>query len=185
VTPVHFRWALIAGITAVVGIAACSSGSAPRPGSTASPTTTAAAPPQSPTTVADTATTAPGTVQNLPVTAAVRQSLVAAGAASHQLTPADYAGLRAGETYYGYDPSTSTYWAAAALDPSPSSTPAQVASQDDGSYLLFEMPAGGSWTVYDDGLAGVSGTKCPVTVPPALVTAWGWAPGTCAPANRS
>jgi len=119
------------------------------------------------------------------VTGAVRQSLLAAGAASHHLTPSDYTGLRAGETFYGYDPSTSTYWAAAALDPSPTSVQAQVSSQDDGSYLLFEMATGGSWTVYDDGLAGVGGTRCPVTVPPALVALWGWPAGACTPPNRS
>jgi hypothetical protein len=129
------------------------------------------------------ATTLKGS-QNLPVSDAVRQSLLDAGAAHQNLPPTDYTGLRPGETYYAYDADTATYWAGAALDPSPSSLKAQVASQDDGSYLLLQMPPGGSWIVYNDGLGGIGGTPCPVTIPPAILRVWGWSPGACQPPNR-
>jgi hypothetical protein len=178
------RWAL-AGIV-VCGLAACSSGSSTSGTSTSgsssggSSTSVIPAPAVSPAS----STTAAGGVQNLPVTTAVRQSLLDAGAAHQSLPTSDYTGLRAGATYYAYDAGTSTYWAGAALDPSPSSEQAQVSSQDDGSYLLFRMPSGGAWTVYDDGLGGVGGTPCPVTIPPGVIAAWGWSVGTCAPPNR-
>jgi len=121
-------------------------------------------------------------VQNLHVTDALRAELLRTGAASHNLPASDYTGLAAGRTYYAYDPVTSTYWAGAALVPSTSSTPAQVSVQDDGAYLLFTRPAGGSWAVYSVGMTLIPGAKCPVTVPAAVLTVWGWAPGTCRPA---
>jgi hypothetical protein len=120
------------------------------------------------------------------VTAAVRSQLVAAGAALNNLPASDYTGLRPGETYYAYDAATRTYWAGAALSPSPSSTPAQVAAQDDGAYLLFEQPQGGSWKASDVGLAGTpEGTACPVAVPAGILSLWGWNPGSCRPSTIS
>ena len=92
-------------------------------------------------------------------------------------------GVVPGRTYYAYDPATSTYWAGAALVPSSSSMPAQVSSQDDGSYLLFTRPANGAWTVYSVGMTGIAGAKCPVPVPASVLAVWGWAPGTCRPAS--
>jgi len=126
--------------------------------------------------------TASTAVQNLAVTNALRAELLKAGAAIHSLPVTDYTGLAPGRTYYAYDPTTSTYWAGAALVPSTSSTPAQVSVQDDGSYLLFRRQAGGSWSVYSVGMTLIPGGKCPVTVPAAVLSAWGWAPGTCRPA---
>ncbi len=120
------------------------------------------------------------------MTDALRSQLVAAGAAQHHLSPSDYTGLRRGETYYAYDAATRTYWAGASLDPSPSSTPAEVAAQDDGAYLLFDRPQGGAWTVYDVGLAGTpEGSACPITVPSAVLELWGWPSGSCRPATIS
>src|ERR1700726_3107769 len=43
---------------------------------------------------------ASGGVKTLPVTAAVRQSLLDAGAAHHNLASSDYTGLVPGKTYY-------------------------------------------------------------------------------------
>jgi hypothetical protein len=65
--------------------------------------------------------------------------------------------------------------------PSSSSTPAQVSVQDDGSYLIFTEPSGGSWSGQNVGLAGIGGTPCPVSVPAAILTLWGWPSGTCRP----
>ncbi len=122
---------------------------------------------------------------NLVVTDQVREQLVAAGAQLNDLPGSDYTGLRPGETYYGYDPATKTYWAGAGLLPSPSSTPAQVSTQDDGAYLLFERPPGGSWIAHDVGLAGVEGATCPVQVPAQILRLWGWSSGSCRPPTIS
>lgn len=120
--------------------------------------------------------------QNLRVTTGVRAQLLAAGAASHGLTSADYVGLTPGETYYAVD-AAGVYWAGAALDPSPSSMPAQVSSQDDGAYLLFERPVGGAWKVFAVGLAGRAGSLCPIVVPPPVLALWGWPAISCRPGN--
>jgi hypothetical protein len=115
------------------------------------------------------------------VTDAIRAQLLAAGASYHGLATSDYTGLIAGETYYAFDTATQTYWAAAGLDPSPSSVQAQVSSQDDGAYLLFQRPDSGSWTAVNVGLAGIAGTQCPEVPPPAVLALWGWNPGSCRP----
>lgn len=161
------------GVVLVVGglgLAACSAGT----GSGAGPTST--------TTVATTHGSA-ASVQNLLVTTQVRSDLVAAGAAAHGLPGSDYVGLQPGTTYYAFDHATSTYWAGAALQPDPSSVAAQVSAQDDGAYLLFTRPAGGNWTVYDVGLAGVGTTPCPVAVPAPVLAVWDWPAASCRPVN--
>jgi hypothetical protein len=112
--------------------------------------------------------------QDLTVTAAIKSALLAAGAASHQLPVSDYTGLTKGLTFYAYDPGDALYWAGAQLVPSSSSQPAQIGAQDDGSYDLFTMTAGGSWTAYDDGLGTIPGSSCSIVVPAAVRTAWGW-----------
>jgi hypothetical protein len=123
--------------------------------------------------------TAAPIAQNLIATAAVKASLVAAGAASHNLVSSDYTGLIAGSVFYASDPGTG-YWAGASLDPSASSYQAQVSSQDDGSYLLFHKASfNAAWTVYNVGLAGIAGTKCPLTPPAAVLTLWNWKPNSC------
>ena len=115
------------------------------------------------------------TAKNLVVTPAVRASLLATGAASHRLPVKDYVGLTKGETYYAYDGANKTYYAGAGLDPSPSSMAAQVGAQDDGAYYLFTRAAGASkWKIYDDGLGGADGAKCPITLPSAVRAVWGW-----------
>jgi hypothetical protein len=119
--------------------------------------------------------------KDLVITAAVRAQLVETDAVAHGLTAADFVGLVAGETYYALDPKTGTYWAGAAMDPSPSSMAAEVSVQDDGGYVLFKRPAGKAWVGYDVGLAGIEGATCPVTPPAAVLAVWGWKPGTCHP----
>jgi hypothetical protein len=127
-----------------------------------------------PATTTTTTTTAPAAVQNLPVTTAIKTALLAAGAASHQLPVSDYTGLSNNLTFYAYDPTDSLYWAGAQLVPSTSSQQAQVGAQDDGSYDLFTMTAGGTWTANNDGLGTVPGSSCAVVVPPEVRTVWGW-----------
>jgi hypothetical protein len=87
-----------------------------------------------------------------------------------------------GETYYAVD-TDGVYWAGAALDPSPSSIAAQVSSQDDGGYLLFERPMGAGWKVFNVGVAGLAGSPCPIMVPPPVLALWGWPAVSCRPGN--
>lgn len=130
---------------------------------------TAAHPPSAPATGA------------LRVTAAVRASLLAAGAKDHSLPASDFTGLRGGETYYAYDRATARYYAAAGLVASPASLPAQVSTQDDGAYDLFVRRAGHAWRVYNDGLGGAQDSTCPITLPAPVLAAWHWRAGTCYP----
>jgi len=125
--------------------------------------------------------------QNLTITDAVRTQLIAALAAQIGVPASEYSGFQPGLTYYALDTTTGTYWAGAAPMPAPSTgtgppTQAQVASQDDGAYNVYEKPPGGQWKVYATGATGQD-TTCSVTVPPAVVAAWGWAPGSCRPAG--
>jgi hypothetical protein len=175
------------GISAVLAgafwVVACSSSASQPPAAntapattTASATATSAAPPAS-------ATASPPGAENLALTDPVRAQLVAAAARLNDLPASAYLGLVKGESYYGFDPATNTYWAGGALDPSPSSQQAQVSVQDDGGYYIFEKPAGGSWTASSEGMAGIEGATCSVHVPPALVALWHWPPGACHPAG--
>jgi hypothetical protein len=171
-----------------LGLAACSAG----PTST-SPTTSTAGNSSGSTQSATTqpaasqpvtTTTAVSQTSNVVVTDEIRAQLVATGAALNNLPPSDYTGLVAGETYYAYDASTKTYWAGAGLVPSPASTQAQVSAQDDGAYLLFERPAGGTWKAFAVGLAGTrEGGSCPVTVPSVILSLWSWPAQSCRPAT--
>jgi hypothetical protein len=174
------------GICAVLAVvvAACSSSAGQSPVASTSPATatapsataTSATPPAS-------ATASPAGAKNLALTSSVRAQLVAAAARLNGLPASAYVGLVKGESYYGFDPATSTYWAGGALDPSPSSERAQVSVQDDGGYYIFEEPAGGSWTASSEGLAGIEGATCSVHIPPALVALWHWPAGACHPAG--
>jgi len=187
--------AIGAALAAALCLAGCSS-SASSPGTaplattttsssamTSSAATTAPASAAAATSPSASASPSPTGAQNLVLTDSIRAQLVAAGAKSHDLPASDYVGLVKGESYYGFDPATNTYWAGGALDPSMSSQAAQVSVQDDGGYYIFEEPSGGSWTAYAEGLGGIDGGKCSVTVPPALVALWHWAPGACHPAG--
>ena len=177
--------AISAVLAGAVWLAACSSpASQPLAANTAQATTT---PPATATSAAPperaAASPSPAGAENLALTDPVRAQLVAAAARLNGLPASAYLGLVKGESYYGFDPATNTYWAGGALDPSPSSQQAQVSVQDDGGYYIFEEPAGGSWTASAEGLAGIGGTTCSVHIPPALVALWHWSPGACHPAG--
>ncbi len=118
---------------------------------------------------------APGVAQDLIVTPTVRASLLDAGASYHQLPVKDYLGLDKAMTYYALDVTTKTYYAAAGLDPSPKSLPAQVGAQDDGGYNLFVRAQGEKkWKIYNDGLGASEDAKCPITIPSAILKVWAW-----------
>ncbi|MGA7833720.1 MAG: hypothetical protein WCA31_00760 [Acidimicrobiales bacterium] len=157
-------------VASALVLAACGASTANSP-----PTTTS-------TTLAATTTSSAALATNLVLTAQVRHSLLAAGASMHGLSISDYLGLAAGTTYYAFDRESNTYYAAARLEASPNSLNAQVGSQDDGSYNLFVRVASKvAWTVYNDGLGGVQGTKCPIVIPAAVLAVWNWKAKSCFP----
>ncbi|HET8559150.1 MAG TPA: hypothetical protein VFL69_01400 [Marmoricola sp.] len=116
--------------------------------------------------------------ENLVPTGQLAQQLVTAAAATLHVPATGFAGLERATTYYAYDFTTRTYWAAASLVPRPSSTPAQMSVQDQGSYLLFSRHKGHSWQVFEVGSAG---NGCPVTVPAAIAQRWHWPQHACRP----
>ncbi|MEP6641588.1 MAG: hypothetical protein ABJB93_06730 [Gaiellales bacterium] len=122
--------------------------------------------------------------QNLVVDNKIRAELVAAGAAVHKLTPKDYLGLVAGETYYASVPAQGTYWAGAGLRPSLKSMQAQIDNQDDSAYMVFERHGDGPWRVWETGIPGDSEFTCSVKVPAAVLKLWAWKPGTCHPPSN-
>jgi len=175
-------------VVAAVALAACSSSSSSSTTTSPPPTTASSTSSTSSTGVqsstSSTAAAASG-AENLPVTDAIRSQLVAARAAQVGVAPSTYTGLVPGSTYYALDTVTGTYWAAGQTAvPSTVANPgtdlykAQVASQDDGSYLVFSKQGGGSWTVTPVGSSGPYST-CGVAVPAAVVAAWGWPAGSC------
>jgi beta-N-acetylhexosaminidase len=157
-------------------------GTSPQPQVTVTITHTATAPAGT-TGASPTASATPGPVSNLFLTPAVRQQLIDARAAVDGFKPSEFTGLAKGNAYYALDNTTGIHWAAAATIPSSSSERAQVASQDDGGYFLFEQPSGGAWKAYSDGLGGTEGSTCPVTIPAGVLAVWHWTPGTCFPPN--
>jgi hypothetical protein len=168
--------AVLAGLLA---LAACSS-SASQPAAANTPSSAATSSAAAPAS----AKPSPTGAENLVLTDAIRAQLVAAAAKLNGLPASAYVGLVHGKSYYGFDPATNTYWAGAALDPSPSSERAQVSVQDDGGYYIFQEPAGGSWTASAEGMAGFEGAKCRVHIPPALVALWHWTAGACHPSGN-
>jgi len=88
------------------------------------------------------------------------------------------AGTDPGSVYYGFVPSTNTYWAIAGFVPTAAaSTQTQVAMQDEGCCGVFSQPAGGSWTY----VTGFLGVPCPGQIPAALQSLWHLtSPGDCA-----
>jgi hypothetical protein len=135
------------------------------------------------TTTSNTTTTTTGSAtRDLLLTPGVRQSLLAAGAASHRLPVSDYTGLAPGTAYYAVDHSNGTYYAGAGIDASPNSLQAQIGDQDDGGYLLFTKPVGSNtWTVYNDGLGAAQDSICPIKIPAAVLAVWNWKPKSCYP----
>jgi hypothetical protein len=171
-------------LVGVCSVAAAGCSSAGRGQATTTSVTTPSGTPST-TTATSTSTTAAASAPavNLAVTDAIRSQLVAAGAALDSIPVSEYSGLAPGLTFYALDRQSGTSWAGARLVPAPSSDPstptrAQVASQDDGSYYVFEQPQGGGWTAHPVGASG-PGTPCPLAVPAAVAAVWGWPAGSC------
>jgi hypothetical protein len=132
----------------------------------------------------------------LAVTPAVEQKLVASWLAGNpgnaDLAPSDVAGTVPGQVHYGYEPSTATYWAEAAFQPSASvvreasSAAGQVKlEQFQGWLYVFSLRQGPLWTWVGDVEAG----SCPNQfVPATVLVAWhlcGYSPNSGLGATRA
>jgi len=181
------RWWTVGVVLALVPLTlgACSSSSGP-----ATTTTSSTAPGSSTGATGSPSTTTAGaasTATNLPVTNLIRTRLVAAAAALQNIPVVQFTGLAPGLTYYGLDKTTGIKWAGARLVPAPVAegaepSRAQVSSQDEGSYYVFQQPPGGGWKAYAAGNTG-PGTTCPLTIPPGVLAVWGWTAGGCRPSG--
>jgi hypothetical protein len=121
---------------------------------------------------------------DLTLTTTVRAQLVYAKAAENHLPDSAYTGLGKGTAYYAVDNATGIFWAGASVVPSRHSIRAQVSSQDEGGYNIFEMKPGGSWQIFDAGLDGPdprTGAACPVKIPSDVLVIWHWQPNSCDP----
>lgn len=167
-------------------LTACGNNNAPSASGTTTTTTSSAtttsAPAATTTTGASTATTS-GAAQNLPVTDAIKSDITAVYVAHNNLPAAQVAGTAPGSVYYGFIPSTNTYWAIASFVPtSNSSTQTQVAMQDDGCCGIFTMTSGGNWTF----VSGFLGSPCTGQIPASLMALWDLtSPGDSAPTTTT
>ena len=184
------RIGMVLGGTAAVAVgalflSACSNGSP----TTASTSTSTSIRPGSTTTTggagsaSSTTSSASGAPQNLVATAALKTALMAAFVAHNGLPANEVAGTAPNSVYYGYVPSTSTYWAVAGFVPTANASyNTQVAMQDEGCCGIFTMTAGGSWTY----AAGYLGAPCTGQVPAALEQLWNLTPpGDCSPGTTT
>jgi hypothetical protein len=166
-------------------LSACSNGSP----TTASTSTSTSVRPGSTTTTggagsgSSTTSSASGAPQNLVATAALKTALMAAFVAHNGLPANEVAGTAPNSVYYGYVPSTSTYWAVAGFVPTANASyNTQVAMQDEGCCGIFTMTAGGSWTY----VAGYLGAPCTGQVPASLERLWNLTPpGGCSPGTTT
>ncbi len=173
--------ALAAAVVIAVLACACTSSASSTSSTSARSTTTTTMSTTTSTTSAVPSSTTTAPVSNLDATAAIKAELLATGAAYNRLSSADYVGLAPGETYLAIDNTTGITWAGISLRPSASSQQAEVASQDEGSYLILSRTPGDSWAVV--ALTGGQAT-CPMGKPPASIVAlWGWKTGTCNPTS--
>jgi hypothetical protein len=98
--------------------------------------------------------------------------LIRAFAAYDQIPEQDVIGTASGSVYYAYDPSTSTYWALAKMDPrltAPVSV--LVKFQDGANRVIFAERSGSSWSVVN--LVGEPPCLAQQGLPAAIESLWG------------
>jgi hypothetical protein len=113
----------------------------------------------------------------LAATDSLKSQLTAVYVAKNNLPASQVAGTAPGSVYYGYEPSTKTYWAVASFLPNSSATmQTQVAMQDDGCCGIFSTLNPGSWTL----VARFLGAPCAGQIPADLMALWNLqSPGDC------
>lgn len=147
---------------------------APSPSGSASPTAGTSGPPATPT--------VPGSARTLVLPPLVRNQIIAAWVAGTGGERDDVAGISPGTGYYGYMPSTGTYWATAGFDPTAAwerraeaAPGSRVALQFQGGPWVFSHKRGQGWRYLGD----TGGVVCPSKVPAPMLTAWGLAIENC------
>ena len=125
---------------------------------------------------------AAGSARTLPLPALVREHIIGAWVAGVGLERSDVAGTQPGLTYYGYLPSTKTYWAIADFDPTDSwrrrvkaSPNSRAAVQFQGSPYVFSREQGQGWRFLGD----TGGVVCPPNVPAPMIAVWGLPTESC------
>jgi hypothetical protein len=84
----------------------------------------------------------------------------------------DLIGTAAGSLYYAYDPSSSTYWALATMDPRLSApAPVLVKFQDGANRVIFAERRGSGWSVVN--LVGEPPCLAHQGLPTAIESLWG------------
>jgi Domain of unknown function (DUF4232) len=122
------------------GVGATSASTSTSTSSSTSSTTTSSS-------TSTTTTTLPPTgAENLFISPGTVDELIGAFEASRHIAASDVAGTEPGSIYYGYVPSTGTYWARAAFQPSNTAPlSVDVEMQDGGGDVIFARPPGGAW----------------------------------------
>jgi hypothetical protein len=170
------RRGIVVGLAllATVGMTACSanrtpSNAGPGTGQTSVPAATAAA---SQSAAAPSPT--PTGIQNLVISSAEKSDLTTAFVAMRGISLSDIAGggPEAGSVYYGYDPSTDTYWALANFAASSTaSMNAQIGFQDGGGTGMFKKAgATGAWQATRASFPEICGEV--TYFPAAVLMAW-------------
>jgi hypothetical protein len=117
-------------------------------GTSASTSTSTSSSTSSTTTSSSTTTTTlpPAAAENLFISPGTVDELTGTFEAYRHIAPGDVAGPEPGSIYYGYVPSTGTYWARAAFQPS-NTAPlnVDVEMQDGGGDVIFARPPGEAW----------------------------------------
>lgn len=158
------------GILALVGASLSACGLGATTGSSSTSTSTSTSTTTSPST---TTTLPPAGAENLFISRGTLGELVGAFEATRHLAPDDVVGAEPGSIYYGYVPSTGTYWARASFEPT-STAPlsVQVSMQDGGGDVVFDRPPGGAWTI----VAAVGEPFCPGLladpIPKSILAVW-------------
>ncbi|HVV75488.1 MAG TPA: hypothetical protein VHC43_05580 [Mycobacteriales bacterium] len=171
------------GLVVAIAAVGCSTGSggSARP----QPTVTVSASDSFAPLASETPTPSPRSgASNLFLTQPLRQALIHAKAQEVHVSDSAFVSLYKGSAFYAIDHDTGTYWAGASVVPSRHSIRAQVSSQDEGGYNIFELKPGGTWQIFDTGLDGPQareGGQCPVKIPSDVLAVWHWAPKTCDP----
>jgi hypothetical protein len=152
----------------LIALAGCSSAAKPHTAAPAATSRVSTAATPSPPAVSATVPTEPG-AQNLTASAAIKRRLLAVYAAAKALPLSQVTGPNAGTMYYGFMPSTDTYWAIAQFSLTPSAPQeAAVNMQDGGNLGVFSSRGGQTWMVRRGGMP----FPCPGEIPAALMSVW-------------